>query len=83
VSCAAASKLDGHVNNSPKPLAFILVSSLANAYRDNSTAFGRQQLVQGSRKFQFARHLRRPGLYRASLSFEASMASPPPLNTTR
>ena len=43
-----------YVNNSPKPLAFIWFHLWPNAYRDNNTAFGRQQLVQGSRKFQFA-----------------------------
>ncbi len=41
-------------NNSPQPLAFIWFHLWPNAYRDNNTAFGRQQLVQGSRRFQFA-----------------------------
>ncbi len=44
-----------YVNNSGKPLAFIWFHLWPNAYHDNSTAFGRQQLVQGKRRFQFAK----------------------------
>ncbi|MDU0371938.1 M1 family metallopeptidase [Hymenobacter endophyticus] len=43
-----------YTNNSPQPLAFIWFHLWPNAYRDNSTAFARQQLRNGSRKFQFA-----------------------------
>ncbi|MBC8083747.1 MAG: M1 family metallopeptidase, partial [Hymenobacter sp.] len=44
-----------YVNNSPAALAFIWFHLWPNAYRDNTTAFARQQLRNGDRKFQFAK----------------------------
>jgi len=44
-----------YTNNSPEPLTFIWFHLWPNAYKDNSTAFARQQLRNGSRKFQFAK----------------------------
>ena len=43
-----------YVNNSPATLSFIWFHLWPNAYRDNGTAFARQQLRNGKRKFQFA-----------------------------
>ncbi|SHK58132.1 M1 family metallopeptidase [Hymenobacter psychrotolerans] len=43
-----------YTNNSPDALPFIWFHLWPNAYRDNSTAFARQQLRNGSREFQFA-----------------------------
>ncbi|WP_152560093.1 M1 family metallopeptidase [Hymenobacter sp. IS2118] len=44
-----------YVNNSPTALAFIWFHLWPNAYRDNTTAFAKQQLRNGERKFQFAK----------------------------
>jgi hypothetical protein len=44
-----------YTNNSPQALAFIWFHLWPNAYRDNSTAFARHELRNGSRKFEFAR----------------------------
>jgi len=44
-----------YTNNSPDVLPYIWFHLWPNAYRDNNTAFARQQLRNGSRKFQFAR----------------------------
>ncbi|QNP50822.1 M1 family metallopeptidase [Hymenobacter qilianensis] len=43
-----------YTNNSPDQLTFIWFHLWPNAYRDNTTAFAKQQLRNGSRKFQFA-----------------------------
>ncbi|KAA9338368.1 M1 family metallopeptidase [Hymenobacter busanensis] len=43
-----------YVNNSPDALPFIWVHLWPNAYRDNNTAFARQQRQLGKRKFEFA-----------------------------
>ncbi|GAA4375784.1 M1 family metallopeptidase [Hymenobacter koreensis] len=43
-----------YVNNSPDALPFIWVHLWPNAYRDNHTAFARQQRQLGKRKFEFA-----------------------------
>ncbi|OWP63898.1 hypothetical protein CDA63_06710 [Hymenobacter amundsenii] len=43
-----------YINNSPDALPFLWFHLWPNAYRDNNTAFARQQLRNGSRKFQFA-----------------------------
>ena len=43
-----------YVNHSPQALTFIWFHLWPNAYRDNSTAFARQQLRNGKRRFQFA-----------------------------
>ncbi len=43
-----------YTNNSPDALPFLWFHLWPNAYRDNSTAFARQQLRNGSRKFAFA-----------------------------
>ncbi|RSK35465.1 M1 family metallopeptidase [Hymenobacter metallilatus] len=43
-----------YTNNSPQALTYIWFHLWPNAYRDNNTAFARQQLRNGSRKFQFA-----------------------------
>lgn len=43
-----------YVNNSPDALPFIWLHLWPNAYRDNHTAYARQQLHSGSRRFQFA-----------------------------
>ena len=51
-----------YVNNSPQALTFIWFHLWPNAYRDNNTAFGRQQLVQGKRRFQFAKPADRGGI---------------------
>lgn len=55
-----AHQLTGHeeltyTNNAPTALAFIWFHLWPNAYRDNSTAFARQQLRNGKRRFQFAK----------------------------
>lgn len=44
-----------YVNHAPTALTFIWFHLWPNAYRDNSTAFARQQLRNGDRKFQFAK----------------------------
>ncbi|MCC3152234.1 M1 family metallopeptidase [Hymenobacter sp. BT770] len=44
-----------YINNSPATLSFIWFHLWPNAYRDNSTAFAKQQLRNGKRKFQFAK----------------------------
>ena len=44
-----------YVNNSPAALPFIWFHLWPNAYRDNRTAFARQQLRNGKRTFQFAK----------------------------
>ncbi|GAB3306112.1 hypothetical protein GCM10027348_36350 [Hymenobacter tenuis] len=44
-----------YTNNSAAKLPFIWFHLWPNAYRDNTTAFARQQLRNGSRKFQFAK----------------------------
>ncbi|UPL48208.1 M1 family metallopeptidase [Hymenobacter sublimis] len=44
-----------YTNNSPDALPYIWFHLWPNAYRDNNTAFARQQLRNGSRKFQFAK----------------------------
>ncbi|WP_210515863.1 M1 family metallopeptidase [Hymenobacter terricola] len=54
-----ANTLAGHeeltyTNHSPTALTFIWFHLWPNAYRDNSTAFARQQLRNGKRTFQFA-----------------------------
>ena len=41
-------------NNSPQTLSFIWFHLWPNAYRDNNTAFGREQQRQGHRNFLFA-----------------------------
>ena len=41
-------------NNSPQPLNFIWFHLWPNAYRDNHTAFAREERQHGSRKFLFA-----------------------------
>ena len=43
-----------YTNNSPDALPFIWFHLWPNAYRDNNTAFAKQQLRNGSRKFHFA-----------------------------
>ena len=43
-----------YTNNSPNALPFIWFHLWPNAYRDDNTAFARQQLRNGSRKFHFA-----------------------------
>src|SRR5687768_11519270 len=43
-----------YTNNSPDQLTFIWFHLWPNAYRDNTTAFAKQQLRNGSGKFQFA-----------------------------
>jgi hypothetical protein len=52
-------ELTGHeqvqyTNNSPQALTFIWFHLWPNAYRDNRTAFARQQLRNGNRAFAFA-----------------------------
>ncbi|MBH8556671.1 M1 family metallopeptidase [Hymenobacter negativus] len=44
-----------YVNHSPQALAFIWFHLWPNAYKDNSTAFARQQLRDGKNRFQFAK----------------------------
>ena len=44
-----------YTNNSPATLSFIWFHLWPNAYRDTSTAFAKQQLRNGERKFQFAK----------------------------
>ncbi|WP_324676202.1 M1 family metallopeptidase [Hymenobacter sp. GOD-10R] len=44
-----------YVNHSPDQLTFIWFHLWPNAYRDNTTAFAKQQLRNGSTKFQFAK----------------------------
>ena len=44
-----------YTNNSPQALPFIWFHLWPNAYRDNHTAFGREQQRQGTRKFLFAK----------------------------
>ncbi|GAB3834776.1 M1 family metallopeptidase [Hymenobacter jeollabukensis] len=44
-----------YVNNSPDALPFIWIHLWPNAYKDNSSAFARQQREQGKRKFEFAK----------------------------
>ncbi|MCR5888855.1 M1 family metallopeptidase [Hymenobacter sp. J193] len=43
-----------YTNNSPETLPFIWFHLWPNAYRDNTTAFAKQQLRNNDRKFQFA-----------------------------
>jgi hypothetical protein len=43
-----------YTNHSPQALTFIWFHLWPNAYKDNSTAFARQQLRDGKRRFQFA-----------------------------
>jgi hypothetical protein len=43
-----------YTNHSPQALTFIWFHLWPNAYKDNSTAFARQQLRDGKRTFQFA-----------------------------
>ncbi|MBD2714697.1 M1 family metallopeptidase [Microvirga sp. STR05] len=43
-----------YTNNSPDALPFIWFHLWPNAYRDDNTAFAKQQLRNGSRKFHFA-----------------------------
>ena len=43
-----------YTNNSPQALTFIWFHLWPNAYRDNSTAFARQQLRNSNREFEFA-----------------------------
>ncbi|HEX8658352.1 MAG TPA: M1 family metallopeptidase [Hymenobacter sp.] len=44
-----------YTNNSPQKLTFIWFHLWPNAYKDNTTAFAKEQLRQGSRKFLFAK----------------------------
>jgi hypothetical protein len=44
-----------YVNHAPTALTFIWFHLWPNAYRDNSTAFAREQLRSGKRTFQFAK----------------------------
>lgn len=44
-----------YTNNSPQALPFIWFHLWPNAYRDNHTAFGREQQHQGNRNFLFAK----------------------------
>jgi len=44
-----------YTNNAPTALSFIWFHLWPNAYRDNTTAFARQQLRNGKRRFQFAK----------------------------
>jgi hypothetical protein len=44
-----------YTNNSPQKLTFIWFHLWPNAYQDNTTAFAKEQLRQGSRKFLFAK----------------------------
>ncbi|WP_165903710.1 M1 family metallopeptidase [Hymenobacter gummosus] len=48
-----------YVNNSPDALPFIWIHLWPNAYKDNSSAFARQQREQGKRKFEFAKPAQR------------------------
>ncbi|HEX8348751.1 MAG TPA: M1 family metallopeptidase, partial [Hymenobacter sp.] len=48
-----------YTNNSPDQLTFIWFHLWPNAYRDNTTAFAKQQLRNGSTKFQFAKPAQR------------------------
>jgi hypothetical protein len=48
-----------YVNNSPDTLPFIWIHLWPNAYKDNSSAFARQQRAQGKRKFEFAKDSQR------------------------
>ena len=48
-----------YINNSPQALPFIWFHLWPNAYRDNHTAFGREQQRQGNRNFLFAKPERR------------------------
>ncbi|PJJ55034.1 M1 family metallopeptidase [Hymenobacter chitinivorans] len=48
-----------YTNNSPDQLTFIWFHLWPNAYKDNTTAFAKQQLRNGSRKFQFAKAAQR------------------------
>ncbi|TGE19315.1 M1 family metallopeptidase [Hymenobacter elongatus] len=48
-----------YTNNSPDQLTFIWFHLWPNAYRDNTTAFAKQQLRNGNRKFQFAKAAQR------------------------
>ncbi|MBO2009067.1 M1 family metallopeptidase [Hymenobacter negativus] len=43
-----------YTNHAPQALTFIWFHLWPNAYKDNSTAFAKQQLRDGKRKFQFA-----------------------------
>ncbi|RPD50215.1 hypothetical protein DNI29_05310 [Hymenobacter sediminis] len=43
-----------YTNNSPDTLPYLWFHLWPNAYRDNNTAFARQQLRSGNREFQFA-----------------------------
>ena len=59
-----AHRLRGHeeltyTNNSPQALSFIWFHLWPNAYRDNHTAFGRQQQRQDKRRFLFAKPAQR------------------------
>ncbi|OON69035.1 M1 family metallopeptidase [Hymenobacter sp. CRA2] len=44
-----------YVNNSPDALPFIWIHLWPNAYKDNSSAFARQQRQQDKRKYEFAK----------------------------
>ena len=48
-----------YVNNSPDALPFIWIHLWPNAYKDNSSAFARQQRQQGKRKFEYAKPAQR------------------------
>ncbi|TGE22198.1 hypothetical protein E5K00_18295 [Hymenobacter aquaticus] len=48
-----------YTNNSPEQLTFIWFHLWPNAYKDNTTAFAKQQLRNGSRKFEFAKAAQR------------------------
>lgn len=44
-----------YTNNAPEALTEIWIHLWPNAYKDNSTAFARQKVEQGSTRFQFAK----------------------------
>ncbi|GAB3848301.1 hypothetical protein GCM10028822_10970 [Hymenobacter terrigena] len=44
-----------YTNHSPEALTFIWFHLWPNAYKDNSTAFAKQQLRDGKRRFEFAK----------------------------
>ncbi|MBN1416020.1 MAG: M1 family metallopeptidase [Bacteroidales bacterium] len=58
-----------YINNSPDTLTFIYFHIWPNAYKNKSTAFARQKLALGSRRFHFARPEDRG--YIDSLNFSA------------
>ena len=59
-----------YTNNSPQALGFIWFHLWPNAYRDNRTAFGKEQKRQGHNKFLFAKATDRG--YIDSLSFRVN-----------